>query len=428
MECGRALRCRPPAGALMWRGTRRRQEAIRDAFVSDIGSPAIRQRLLEKTTLTLQEAVQLAISLESAQRNAEMYLTPIQPGYASSATEKAFSPVSDSPGVISTYDSVRQPTSDTTASATRIVCYFCGNSKHPRVRCPARNVYYLKCGKKGHFAKVCKTVESAKQCNSTSTDFIAAASHTRDSSGYNVAEPNRRAREMEPAQSVTDPPHHAKIDVRINNVNMTALIDSGSTSSFLHPCVIKQLGIPVAQFQENIILASRDVSTTLGHCIVDLKVQNNKYPHYKFSVLPELCAKVILGEDFMRMHKLVEFDFDGSRPKLTVCGVATMFVDPPSLFPSLTEDCKPVSTPNRRFSKFDEDFIKDEIRSLLENGIINESQSPWRAQVLVTKDERHKRHMVVDYSRTVNRFTQLDAYPFPRIHELSVTGLQTVNT
>ncbi|KAK4323210.1 hypothetical protein Pmani_006089 [Petrolisthes manimaculis] len=68
-----------------------------------------------------------------------------------------------------------------------------------------------------------------------------SASHTRDPSSYNVAEPNRRAREMEPAQSVTDPPHHAKIDVRINNVNMTALIDSGSTSSFLHPCVIKQL-------------------------------------------------------------------------------------------------------------------------------------------------------------------------------------------
>ncbi|KAK4296252.1 hypothetical protein Pmani_031251 [Petrolisthes manimaculis] len=67
------------------------------------------------------------------------------------------------------------------------------------------------------------------------------ATSPRDPSGYNVAEPNRRAREMEPAQSVTDPPHHAKIDVRINNVNMTGLIDSGSTSSFLHPCVIKQL-------------------------------------------------------------------------------------------------------------------------------------------------------------------------------------------
>lgn len=118
------------------------------------------------------------------------------------------------------------------------------------------------------------------------------------------------------------------------------------------------------------------------------------------------------------MHKSVEFEFHGCRPKLSVCGVATMYVDPPSLFPNLTEDCIPVSTPTRKFSELYENFIKEEVRSLLKNGIISESQSPWRAQVLVTKDERHKRRMVVDYSRTINRFIQLDAYPFPRIHEL----------
>ena len=34
-----------------------------------------------------------------------------------------------------------------------------------------------------------------------------------------------------------------------------------------------------------------------------------------------------------------------------------------------------------------------------------------------TKDERHKKRMVIDYSQTVNRFTHLDAYPLPRIDE-----------
>lgn len=166
------------------------------------------------------------------------------------------------------------------------------------------------------------------------------------------------------SQSVTHPPHRAKID---------ALLNGGSTSSFLHPSVIKQLWIPVAHFQENIILASRDVPTTLGHCLVDLKVQNICYPHYKFSVLPELCAKVILGEDFMMKYKSVEFDFHSFRPKLTVCGVATVNVDPPSLFPNLTEDCKPVSTPTRRFSKSNEDFIMEEVNLLLESVINHES-------------------------------------------------------
>ena len=43
--------------------------------------------------------------------------------------------------------------------------------------------------------------------------------------------------------------------------------------------------------------------------------------------------------------------------------------------------------------------------------------SPWRAQALVTKNERHKKRMVIDYSQTINRFTELNAYPIPRIDE-----------
>ena len=134
--------------------------------------------------------------------------------------------------------------------------------------------------------------------------------------------------------------------------------------------------------------------------------------------MPQLCSKVILGQDFMNKHQNVEFTLSGSLPKLTVCGLASMTIDPPCLFPNLTPDIRPITTSTRRFVKSDEAFIKDEIHSLLLQGIIEKSQSPWRAQVIVVNDERHKRRMVVDYSRTVNRFTQLDAYPMPRIHDL----------
>ena len=54
---------------------------------------------------------------------------------------------------------------------------------------------------------------------------------------------------------------------------------------------------------------------------------------------------------------------------------------------------------------------------MLAEGIIEPSYSPWRAQVLVTKDEQHKRRMVVDYSQTVNQDTLLNAYPLPNIDE-----------
>ena len=76
-----------------------------------------------------------------------------------------------------------------------------------------------------------------------------------------------------------------------------------------------------------------------------------------------------------------------------------------------------IATKSRKFNEGDKRFIAAEVRKLLLDSIIEPSFSPWRAQVLVALDERHKSRMVVDYSQTNNRFTLLDAYPLPNIDE-----------
>ena len=50
-----------------------RKELIRDAFINGLFSPAIRQRLLESDTLSLQIAYDKANSLDLAQKNADTY-------------------------------------------------------------------------------------------------------------------------------------------------------------------------------------------------------------------------------------------------------------------------------------------------------------------------------------------------------------------
>jgi hypothetical protein len=71
---------------------------------------------------------------------------------------------------------------------------------------------------------------------------------------------------------------------------------------------------------------------------------------------------------------------------------------------------------NRRFIS----FIQQEVNQLLSEGIIEPSNSPWRAQVVVVKDplNRHKKRLCIDYSQTVNQYTELDAYPLPRIDDM----------
>ena len=91
----------------------------------------------------------------------------------------------------------------------------------------------------------------------------------------------------------------------------------------------------------------------------------------------------------------------------------------PSLFHNLSKACKPIVIKSRHFNSNDQIFINKEIDRLYSEGIIKPSMSPWPAQIVVFKDaNNNKRRMCVDYSQTVNLFTQLDAYPLPRIETL----------
>ena len=82
-----------------------------------------------------------------------------------------------------------------------------------------------------------------------------------------------------------------------------------------------------------------------------------------------------------------------------------------------TADCHPIATKSQRHSKDNLIFIGNEVERLLKEGIIEPGQSPWRAQVVVTKDENYEKRLAIDYSQTINRFTELDAFSLPRISE-----------
>ncbi|XP_045127721.1 uncharacterized protein LOC123514139 [Portunus trituberculatus] len=172
------------------------QESIRDAFITGLQSPMIRQRLLEKDSLTLDESVQLARSLDSAQRNAETYVTPTSLGNLSSASSIS------APPKRSDMDPQAERAEETSAAASKSMCYFCGNPRHPRQRCPARNVDCFKCGKKGHFGKACKAPKTTYSRNEVAASTICAS-------------------------GLPDPPHRTTMNVRVNGVSLTALVDSG---------------------------------------------------------------------------------------------------------------------------------------------------------------------------------------------------------
>ena len=267
-------------------------------------------------------------------------------------------------------------------------CFFCGLSKHPRFKCPARDANCNKCRKKGHYVKVCRSAPTnVANCSTL------------------VATPSVLSK--------------AVTKIIINGSEVDCLIDSGSSESFIHPDLIERHSLAVNSFRSAVTMAATSLSAqTTGFCEVDLKGNGQDYSGVRLTVLPKLCADVILGQDFQKLHNSVTVKYDGALPPLVICGgMSELRVNPPELFGRLTADCQPIAARSRRYSTEDKHFIETEIQRLLEEGIIEESNSPWCAQVVVVKSETRKKRLALDYSQTINKFTLLDAFPLPRIDD-----------
>ena len=87
------------------------------------------------------------------------------------------------------------------------------------------------------------------------------------------------------------------------------------------------------------------------------------------------------------------------------------------LFKNLDPRVKPIATKSKQFNLEDQKFIQSKIKKLLNENIIEPSTSPWQAQILIADDGRHKKRIVIDYSRTINKFTFLDTFLLPRIDD-----------
>ena len=359
------------------------KETIRDAFIRGIQSKEIRKRLLEFDTLDLDKAFSCARTLESAETQSFSYMNPQNHGSDAFAVQSICDAKSDD----------FESSHESKLAATTVKCYFCGFSKHPRSKCPAREATCKKCNKVGHFQRVCQSVANDKR-------FVSSLCTTSS-----AALPNSLSQ--------------AIVKLTVNNIPLHALIDTGSSDNYISASTARKHSFHIHPSSMSITMASTThSSSTKGHCLVDIVYENNHYPSVKLSVLPNLCSDVLLGHDFLKQHERLDIRFGGSRPPLSVCALIAAHIDTPTLFGSLTPNCKPITTKSRLLSFSDQSFVDKEIHRLLMENIIEPSQSPWRAQVLVTSNANHKRRMVVDYSRTINRFTLFDAYPLPRINEL----------
>lgn len=201
---------------------------------------------------------------------------------------------------------------------------------------------------------------------------------------------------------------------------MTALCDTGATENFISSELVAKLKIPTNN--ENLVVCMANTvlnQVSKSSCKLKFNLNNRNFEE-RFLIMPNLCSDILLGLVFLRKISKLTFNFGGEYDPITVGALPCFNIEAPRVFSHLSSDCIPIATKSRKFNRYDEIFIETEIRRMLNDKIIEPSSSPWRAQVHIVNDsgKTNKRRLVIDYSRTINKFTYMDAYPSPKIEEL----------
>ncbi|XP_059045830.1 uncharacterized protein LOC131841531, partial [Achroia grisella] len=267
-------------------------EYIRDAFIGGLVSPVIRQRLLENSTLTLDAAFQQAQSLELAEIHNQNYLRDTNPVINNTNNCSNIPVLKDSM-------SADNKNTDVTVAATPNYrntfesCYFCGEKRHPRRFCPAASSTCLSCGKRGHFAKVCRNKSQRNAATSNENQSIETLSCILSAADLSKA----------------------TVPIIINNKIMArALIDTGSTASFIDKRLVNHYDLIETPYHQKITMAKSNlISHVKSRCALTIEIQKQKV-EVNLMVMEGLCSDVILGHDMLSEHKSLEMQFGGFKP------------------------------------------------------------------------------------------------------------------
>lgn len=142
--------------------------------------------------------------------------------------------------------------------------------------------------------------------------------------------------------------------------------------------------------------------------MLTLEIQGVVYKSVKLFNAKNLCADVIIGLDVLSNYKTLEVSFGGPNKTLKICCRL-----PPA---RLCANVGVMAIKSYRHSNESLELI--EFQETSYRRYIRRKQFRLERSSLVTKNSNHKKIMVINYAQTINKFTELDAYPVFNIEEL----------
>ncbi|KAF9758282.1 Retrovirus-related Pol polyprotein from transposon, partial [Nosema granulosis] len=258
------------------------------------------------------------------------------------------------------------------------------------------------CKKKGHIIKDCKKLKWKNNQHTRHVDI------QDDQEGDCMTAENKISEYYSNHVNINDK-SELKLKVKIGNNEILALLDTGSTVNLINSRYISRM---VKVKGVNLKSANDTSMKVLGKTVLDFKYRDLTFQD-EFVVTDDIRLPMILGFPFCKKEKLVlEFKDDVrislAKERLRDAGFGEHKI--------VTTCATPVAAHCYRRSAQESKEIEKIVNQHLKEGIIRESNSPWRSPTILKEKKTGDFRLCIDYRR-LNQVTIKDKYPMPRIDE-----------
>nr|XP_029711617.1 uncharacterized protein K02A2.6-like [Aedes albopictus] len=424
------------------------ETALRNQLVFGIRRNDIRSRLLERRQLTLQDAREIAVSMELSKKGGaeieggqgkqEVHKVQHQPGKRNKSKvkinegEKRFTPRG--------------------AGASDVSCYRCGEKSHLANTCKHKHTECKFCGLKGHLERVCMKKSGSKASGARSSGKQSAVqTNFVDNSANDYSDAKIDVREVCSVNTISD---NAKIwmKVRVNGIPMRFEVDTGSPVTIVSANCWKQMfqDAKLRQCDTNLVSYCNTNIDVLG--IMDARVeydgQNSQLPLYVVnSEKHPLIGREWLSRLSVDWNVLLRKDYSVNEIRGSTsgsnCGASNNAADTAAAvkevlqkFPRVFEDsigkisrvqanlplksdARPVFLKARKIPFNLQSVVDAELDKLVAEGVLTKvNQSNWATPIVPVKKSNNRVRICGDYKQTVNPNLVVDRHPLPTVDEL----------
>ncbi|XP_058128391.1 uncharacterized protein K02A2.6-like [Anopheles ziemanni] len=387
------------------------EKALRNQLVFGIKRSDIRDRLLERRTLTLQEARDIAVGMELSRKGRteiegcapkqDMHAVYHPPGKGAKKPNRAERP---------------------NTSSEKPSCYRCGDKSHLANTCKHKNTVCSCCKTKGHLAKVCLKKKKMESRDTTQTHHVESV----------------KIREV---FTVCAPSHYKKLwlNVTLNQKIIKFEVDTGSPVSIMSEEHQRRL-FPNAQLRESgTSLVSYCNTPIVVRGILDVEVQladktmllplyvtkSNKHPLVgrEWLVQMEIDWQRLVAESVNTVEPDVNHHATDCKavleryPKVFEASIGRISNMQAHL--RLRENTRPVFLKARKLPFNMIKMVEDELEKLVQEGVLSKvDSSSWATPIVPIRKAHNRVRICGDYKQTVNPNLVVDRHPLPTIDEL----------